>query len=1021
MDNFLRVIRFLPIIILLFFSENIFSQDFRFEKLTTYDGLANNNVSGIIQDKRGFIWFSTYMGLNRYDGNNFSLFEYGPFDPNSLINNSIKKMFYDYDRDLIWLGTQQGLCILNPVTEKVLNISLNNLEAKNILDTEITAIEKDATGNYWIGTNNGLVKINNKINSALVFNSSKEKPFFISDNRIKDIFCDSKDDLWISNYKGVMLYKDWVFIDYFYYQNPIKEDSDKYNFFCIEKISDNFLLIGSWDEGLILFNTVTKEYSIHKVGNNKITKIKYDSKGKLWVGTWDSGLYYFDNIESLKKNIHKKVLHDQDNELSLSSNIIYSIFEDNSGRLWVGTFGGGVNKLTQLQGNYQHHFYIEKAHEENNEITSLLIDSREHLWIGSIKNGVYIFDNENREKAHYKHDPYDFNSISSNVVNFIFMDSMENIWILTDSGMNKFNRKNNSFERYYFDGKNIVKSRENINNQNIEFYTAKEDKNGGFWLGTSNGVYVWNAADAVLVKHISKDLPNKKKISDNTVYAIEIDSEESVWIGTSNGLNVYHPADGNIEIYYHDYYDYHSLPNNGINTIYCDEAGNVWIGTNGGGVSVFDKEKKLFNSFTKEEDLDHNTVVGLTEDQKGNIVVISFTGVSMITKKANIELSTVTSLTAQFSLSRINFYGGITRDKDSNIYIGSDNEIYKINTTFFYLNRENPEIVITDLTIGGNSYLELFGKNIFSEEDINIKWYNGHIAFTFSAIDYGFAEGRKYKYILEGFDKYWTFPGDRNYASYTAIPPGEYRFRVTGTNSSGVWSTKEASLKINIIPPFYKTSVAYFIFALVLAAFFYGIIMIVKSREVLKRLNEVSNLKDELLALNLILEKQTRIDNLTGVHNRKHFNETFERYWAVYLRTKQNFSVLMIDIDFFKNFNDTYGHVAGDKTIKIVAEVLIESVSRKTDSVFRYGGEEFVVLLIDTDLTGAHVVAERIRKKILAKKIENGKDEKGVRYISVSIGATCTNIDNVETPTQLLAVADENLYKAKGLGRNMII
>jgi diguanylate cyclase (GGDEF)-like protein len=133
-----------------------------------------------------------------------------------------------------------------------------------------------------------------------------------------------------------------------------------------------------------------------------------------------------------------------------------------------------------------------------------------------------------------------------------------------------------------------------------------------------------------------------------------------------------------------------------------------------------------------------------------------------------------------------------------------------------------------------------------------------------------------------------------------------------------------------------------------------------------------------------------------------------------------NFSILMLDIDYFKQFNDTYGHIAGDKILKTIAEALLESVCRKTDSVFRYGGEEFAVLLIDTDLPGGHIVAERIRKKVLEKNIQNGTDGEGIRFLTVSIGVASTSID-FENSTQLLTTADENLYKAKESGRNKVV
>ncbi len=1025
MDNPLKYVRFLIIFTLTVLSEKIYPQDFRFEKITTFDGLANNNVSGIIQDKRGFIWFSTNDGINRYDSKEFRLFEYEPFNPDSLRNNFIKTIFYDYDKDFIWIGTKEGLCILNPVTEKILNVSLSNIEAQKILDGEITAIKKDSKGDFWVGTTNGLVKIDDKTKDSTVYLHNKEDPLSLPDNNIKDILCDSKNNIWVSTYNGIALYKNETFINYFqnYKRTNIYSNTEKFT--SIEEISMGLLLIGCWGEGVILFDPVSKEYSVNKLGDNRIYTIEYDTRGHIWVGTWGGGIYYFNNLESIKRNNYIKISHEQDNEYSLSSNIIYSIFEDSSARIWVGTDGSGVNKLNQMQRSYKYHFHIGETYKiENNGVSSLLIDNRDNLWVGSTKNGIYIFDNENKNKEHYGYNPDNFNSLSSNNVNSLLIDSMENIWVFTDSGLDKFNRKTKSFEHYYIDGKKILNYRKNadipINIADNKFYSGKEDEYGRLWLGTSNGVYIWDKASGITT-HFSKDLPPGKRLSDNTVYAIDINKDGIVWIGTDNGLNSFNPATNTIDIYNHNSYDTHSLSSNSIKAIYCDSAGNVWIGTSGGGVSVFNKDKNNFYSFTKEEGLEHNTAMGLTEDQKGNIIAVTFMGISMIAKKANIELSTVTSLTNHFGLNRINFYGGITKDKNGNIFIGTMEEIYKINTAFYYLNKVNSEIVITDLKIFDKSYLDIFGKNIFAEKETSLKWYDGHISFDFSAIDYSFSEGRKYKYILEGFDKEWIYSGERNYASYTSIPPGNYIFRVTGTNSSGIWSTKEASLKINIIPPFYRTPIAYLFYLLAIAAFFYGIIIIVKGGEVSKRLDEVSRLKDELLTVNLQLERQTRIDNLTGVHNRKHFEEIFGRLWDLYIRTKLNFSVLMLDIDYFKNFNDTYGHVAGDKAIKTVADIILEAMNRKTDSVFRYGGEEFVILLVDTDLTGSRIVAERIRKKVEEKKIQNGSNEKGIRYITVSIGISYTNAVNPETAAQLLAAADENLYKAKDLGRNRIV
>ena len=169
------------------------------------------------------------------------------------------------------------------------------------------------------------------------------------------------------------------------------------------------------------------------------------------------------------------------------------------------------------------------------------------------------------------------------------------------------------------------------------------------------------------------------------------------------------------------------------------------------------------------------------------------------------------------------------------------------------------------------------------------------------------------------------------------------------------------------------------------------------------------------------LVKKTRHDSLTGVHNRKHFNEVIENLWDIYTRTSINFAIIMLDIDYFKIFNDTYGHIEGDRCLKEVADVILEAVSRKTDSVFRYGGEEFALLLVDTEKEGAKYVANKIRTLLRKKRIANKGAEGGSGYLTVSMGIACTKGFDAEDQNQILAEADKNLYKAKEKGRDTIV
>lgn len=1012
----------LLILTILFISAaDIYPLDFRFERIDSRDGLAGNSVSGIVQDKRGFIWFATQDGLNRYDGKAFRLFEHEPFNPESLPHNLIQTIYYDEDEDLIWLGTYRGVCILDPVTEVISYPVLNdNSQAfEKISLGIITSIEKDKSGNYWIGTLDGLIRINWKTGRSDLYNHEEGNPDSLSDRTVRDIFCDSAGKVWIATYNGISRYDGNKFTSFL--------DKEESVFaMTIDEAGPGMLVIGTWGSGVIVFSTESGEHYTRLLSDNRIYIIKKDSKNHFWAGTWGGGLFYFDSLDNIKKNKSSNFVFNNDNKYSLGNDIVYSVFEDKSGLMWIGTNGGGISKLNQLQKDNRYLYFTGRPGSiANDRFRSMMMDREENLWLGSYNNGLYLFNSESREIKHYINIPDDFNSISNNVINSIFTDSRGNVWVLTNSGFNRADLKNSRFEHYYFTDNTIKQDKKvyptgSAIGSNEIFYAIAEDDEGKLWLGSYNdGVYVWDTETGETEQY-SIYSPEGKRLSDNMVYSIVKDNTGLMWIGTNNGLNSYDPETGVMKNYFHDASNPNSLCHDNVRFLYCDLSGNVWIGTTGGGLSLFDRERGIFINFNKKDGLEHNTIIGLTEDRKGNIIAVTLRGISLIEKKPENKF-TVTSLTYQFGLSGVDFKGGVSRDRSGKIYIAATGEIYRLDTSFYYLNIFNPEIVITNLKIFDKSYIEIYGKNIFSEDEISLNWDENYLSFDFTSIDYTFPSGRKYKYMLEGFDRGWIYSGERNFVGYTSIPPGRYKFRVTGTNSSGYWSTNEASLDINIIPPFYKTPSAYVIYVLLVSAVFYGIFMIIRGKEAQKRLEEVSRLKDELEELNLKLDKQTRHDSLTGVHNRKHFNEIIENLWDIYTRANVNFSILMLDIDYFKIFNDTYGHIEGDRCLKEVAEVILEAVSRKTDSVFRYGGEEFALLLVDTDSKGARHVANKIRTLLAKKKIANKEVKGGSGYLTVSIGIACTKGFGAENPNQILVEADKNLYRAKEKGRDTVV
>ncbi len=1017
------------LLILIFAASDIHSLDFRFDRIDSRDGLAGNSVSGVIQDKRGFIWFATQDGFNRYDGKTFRLFEHEPFNPESLPHNLIQTIYYDETEDLIWLGTYRGVCILDPVTERLSYPVLNDNPAalEKISLGVITAIEKDMAGNYWIGTLDGLIRINWKSGESDLYNHDEGNPESLPHKSVRDILCDSDGRVWIATYNGISRYNRNKFDNFLGENTRGKAKSEGFAAMSIAEITPGTIVVGTWGRGVVVFNTETGEYYSRLLSDNRIYNINKDSKNHIWAGSWGGGLFYFDSLDDIKENSPSNFVFSNENKYSLSNDIVYSFFEDKSGLIWIGTNGGGVNKLNLLQNDNRFLYFTGNPGSIGNDrFKFITIDQDENLWIGSYNTGLYIYDIKNRRISHFVNDPDNFNSISDNVINSIFIDSRKNIWVLTNSGLDRFDAGENIFEHFYFTGETVTKLIKGADpdpayRSNEIFYAVTEDIDGRLWLGTyNNGIYVWDMGSGETA-HYTVDSPVGTRISDNMIYSVASDKSGDVWIGTNNGLNRYDNETGEIKNYYHNVSDLNSLCHDSARVLFCDTTGNIWIGTTGGGLSLFNREQGNFYNFNKKDGLEHNTVIGIVEDQKENIIAVTLKGISLIERKPENKFTTVTSLTYQFGLSGVDFKGGVAADHNGNIYVTATGEIYKLDTSFYYLNTFVPEIIITDLKIFDRPYIEIYGKNIFSEDGISLKWDENYISFDFTSIDYTFPSGRKYKYMLEGFDRGWIFSGERNFASYTSIPPGRYKFRVTGTNSSGYWSTNEAFLSINIIPPFYDTPLAYLFYFLLVSTLFYGIIMIIRGKEAQKRLEEVSRLKDELEEVNLKLDKQTRHDSLTGVHNRKHFNEVIENLWDIYTRTNINFAIIMLDIDYFKIFNDTYGHIEGDRCLKEVAEVILDAVSRKTDSVFRYGGEEFALLLVDTEKEGAKYVANKIRTLLGKKKIANKGVEGGSGYLTVSIGIACTKGFKADNPNQILAEADKNLYKAKEKGRNTIV
>ncbi len=618
--------------------DSIEAQDTGVKFYNNFDAVNFNNGSivCIFQDNQGFLWFGTYGGLYRYDGHNFKEFLPSSADTNSLINSHVRSICQDSTGKL-FIATVEGLCIYNPETEEFRRFVHNPNDTNSLINNTIYKLFLDKSGTIWVGTwGGGLDRIekitrNEKHQKTVetyrfihhLHNDSKTS---ISSNIVTDIAESDDSTLWIATQNGLDKYNKKTNEFYSYYNDPLDPGSlsnSNISTVCVDNHGN--VWAGSWEYGLNLLNRADNKITrfIHKKndengpGNNIIMRLYCDLSGTVWVGTWGGGL---DKITLRKKDGTYRFLHyenDKSNPFSISGNSIYSIFEDNTGSLWIGTDWSGLNKLNKGQDIFRHITAIpgERNSLVNNVVFALLMDSQKMLWIGT-QNGLNTYDRKTGKFTLYQNDPADPNSLSHNEVRSIIEDKNGNIWIGTVQGLNKFNRRNNKFERYY-------RHSDKPGLTHIVF--MHEDKKGILWLGTyAEGLLRFDPDNKTFREYIHDD-KDPASISSDIVWAIAEDKNNILWIGTEKGgLCEFNPETGKFITYWHNPDDPKSITNSTIYVVKFDYLGNLWIGTISGLNKLLtdSQGKRSFARYLS------NHVNGIAEDKHHDLWLLTNIGLA---------------------------------------------------------------------------------------------------------------------------------------------------------------------------------------------------------------------------------------------------------------------------------------------------------------------------------------------------------------------------------------------------------
>jgi ligand-binding sensor domain-containing protein/signal transduction histidine kinase len=808
----------------------IYNQNIRFNHLTSEDGLSTDRVVTIMQDNQGFMWFGTFDGLNRYDGYEFKVYRHNSQDPDSLNANLITALLQDRD-GYLWVGTSGGgLNRYDPRTERFTHYIHDPADTTSLGSNVVYALLQDSQGILWVGTDGGgLNRYDGNNDSFIRYQNDPDDTNSLSDNVVQSIFEDAQGTLWVGTDSGGLNRFDRQTAEFTIFRHD-PEDSNSLaqdRVTAIYQDQDDELWIGTRG-GLDRLDPETGYFSHFRhnpeepnsLSHNFVSDVLEDQAGDLWVST-TGGLNRFDR----QGGNFVRYLSDPDDPNSLSHDAIRSLHKDASGLLWIATVGGGVNKL-DLQAKPFNQYCDTHGGSitlGNYDVHGILEDPKGVLWVGTA-GGLIRVDCQEEIVSLYIADANDPQSISNNLVRAIVSDQDNNLWLGTHAGLNRFDPRNEEFTIYRSESSNPVGLLSDA------VWSLHLDSQGMLWIGSALGLNQFDPKTEQFTAAYRPDPNDTHSLSGNTVTIIYEDQKEDLWIGTlGDGLNSFDRDTGRFTVFRHDPDDPKSLGDNSIYSILVDSAGRMWIGT-GAGLDRFDLASGEFIHYGESQGLPSANIVGILEDdlpadQGGPNLWISTTSGLY---KYNPEMSTVRQYDASDGLQGDIFNSSsVFKNRTGKLLFGGSKGLSAFYPDQIQDNTFIPPVVITNfqlanqpVEIGVDSVLE---HSIAETEQLNLSYDDRVISFEFAALDYRAPAKNRYRYMLEGFDEGWSEVGaDRRFVTYTNLDPGDYVFRVTGSNSDGVWNEQSTSIGITVTPPWWQTPWALGLIIALVAAGLYG-------------------------------------------------------------------------------------------------------------------------------------------------------------------------------------------------------
>jgi ligand-binding sensor domain-containing protein len=782
--------------------------NFAFYKIPPPEGNFFQHITGITQDKSGYMWFSSKKGLYRYDGYEMINYKNDQHDPHSIPSDALEAISIDKEGN-IWLATLgAGILKFDPTQARFTQYRHSDTDTNSIGANWVSAILADKDGNIWIGTGNGLDRFNTQTGKFYRYRSAKDDPRSLSANPVFSIYQDRQGTIWVGTgtiygpdkndpWVGGLNRMDDISGKFTRYVHDPNDSTTLINnkVRAIYESSDGTFWIGTSGDGLHTMDRKTGKFVRHTFDPKNpeklsrpattgdpytmITFIAEDRKHGIWIGTTDNGLSYYDPVS---KSMTRFGAGGEKEEDYFQSDA-WTAYCSSEGVMWISSFMGSLYRVNPLKLNIP--FYLADA----GEINGFYEDEDGTLWISSVQGGLAQLDVNKKFLKRYVHDPANANSLANDSIFDIIGDSYGNIWMGTmGSGVEQYVKSEKKFIHHAHQAGN----NQSLSNDHV--VCVYEDKKKSIWIGTFRGLNLLDRNRNTFRQYIIYP-EDSTAFGRNIVSSIIQDKQNRYWVGSfdGGGLHSLNISDGKFQNYLKDV---------SITRIFEDSQNRIWAAALEG-LFYYDVYNDRFVRFTDPVGLTElNDIKSIIEDNSGNL----WLNTTNTIVKINQQRDEVASFGHHYGIRYDMPYGISYKARSGDLYFSAESGYYSINPESFNKESLPPIIAISNFRLSNKDLLankDGWRKtSIVNTDYIKLNHDQNVFSFDFAAIDFVDPKANRIFYMLENYDKTWNAADFERRAIYFNVPTGNYKFRVRATNAYGKWA--ERIIEMEIVPAWWN-------------------------------------------------------------------------------------------------------------------------------------------------------------------------------------------------------------------------